>query len=181
MLAHAGGVPEFVATMLVGAALVTGWVGLSRLRERGFAGLPRPMAYLLIGLAPVALVGSIVLPPRFGPQVAPGPRPRSTATISFVRPTPGQVVHGGDLRVDLDLEGGRIVEQTTTNVTPDTGHLHLYLDGELLSMTYGATQDVSVTDVSPGVHRLLAEYVAADHAPFAPRVTATVSFVKAGS
>jgi hypothetical protein len=181
MLAHAGGVPEFLATMLVAAAFVTAWVGVSHLRGRGFAGLPRPIAFVLIGLAPVALVASVVLPPRFGPQVAAGPRPTSTATISFAQPTPGEVVRGGDLRVDLDLQGGRIVEQTTTNITPDTGHLHLFLDGELLSMTYGAAQDISVADLSPGVHRLLAEYVAADHAPFAPRVTATVSFVKAGS
>lgn len=181
MLAHAGGVPEFLATILAGLGFVTGWMGLSRLRGRGFAGLPRPAAFVLIGVAPIALVASVVVPPMVGPKIATGPRPRSTATIAFVLPTPGEVVHGDDLTVDLNLEGGRIVEQTTTAITPDTGHVHLYLDGELLSMTYAGQQDLPVGDLSRGVHRLLAEYVAADHAPFAPRVTATISFVKEGS
>jgi hypothetical protein len=180
MLAHAGGVPEFLATMLAALGFVTGWVGLSRLRHRGFATMPKPLAFLMLGVAPVALVAAVVVPPMFGPRIAPGPRPRSTATISFVEPTPGEVVRGDDLHVRLRLEGGRIVQQTTTNITPDTGHVHVYLDGSLLSMTYGEQRDVPVGDLSPGVHRLLAEYVAADHAPFDPRVTATVSFVKEG-
>lgn len=181
MLAHAGGVHEFLATILAGLGFVTAWVGLSRLRGRGFTGVPRPIAYVLVGLAPVALVASVVVPSMFGPTIAAGPRPRSTATIAFALPTPGQVVRGDDLRVDLDLEGGRIVEQTTTAITPDTGHVHLFVDGELLSMTGGGEQLVPVGDLPPGVHRLLAEYVAADHAPFAPRVTATISFVREGS
>ena len=181
MLAHAGGVPEFVATILVAAGLVVGWIGLSRLRGRGFARLPKAGAYGLIALAPVALVASVVVPQWIGPQVAPGARPRSAATIAFVNPRPGETVRGDDLTVDLDLEGGTIVERTTTDITPDTGHVHVYLDGELLSMTYGTEQDVDVADLSPGAHQLHAEYVAADHAPFSPRVIARVDFVKAAA
>jgi hypothetical protein len=181
MLAHAGGVPEFAATMLAALGFVLGWIGLSRLRHRGFAAMPKPLAYGLLALAPVALVASIVVPQMIGPQVASGPRPRSTATIAFVTPKPGETVRGDTLAVDLDLEGGRIVQQTTTNITPDTGHVHVYLDGELLSMTYGAKQDVDVSGLSPGAHELIAEYVAADHAPFSPRVMAKTTFVKAAS
>ena len=181
MLAHAGGVPEFAATLLAAAGLVLGWIGISRLRHRGFARLPRGAAITLIALAPVALVASVVVPQWIGPQVAAGPRPRSTATLAFVTPTPGETVRGNDLPVRLDLEGGRIVEQTTTNITPDTGHVHVYLDGELLSMTYTAEEHLDVGDLSPGAHQLLAEYVAADHAPFSPRVMARVEFVKAAS
>jgi hypothetical protein len=56
--------------------------------------------------------------------------------------------------------------------------VHLYLDGTLITMTYGAATEIPVGDLNPGVHRLVAEFVAADHAPFNPPVTATVSFVK---
>ena len=178
MLAHAGGADELAATILAAAGLVLAWIAVTRLRGRGFGRMPKAVAVGLGVLAPFALVASVLAPMWFGPTTAGGPRPRSTATIAFVEPAPGDVVRGEEIAVDLAIEGGRIVAETTTNVTPDTGHVHVYLDGELLSMTYGAEQMLPVADLEPGAHRLLAEFVAADHAPFAPRVTATVTFVK---
>jgi hypothetical protein len=179
MLAHAGGVPEVVSTGLVGAAVVTGWIGLSRLRGRGFGSLARPVAWGLVAVAPVALIASLVVPSQLWPSPA-AVRPRSTATIAFVTPSPGQGISGNTLEVRLRLRGGRIVSSSSTTLTPDTGHIHLFLDGAIVSMTYGTSQTVPVSDLSPGPHRLQAEYVAADHAPFQPRVTSTVVFVKQG-
>lgn len=180
-LAHAGGVPELLATLLAAGGLVAGWIGVSRLRGRGFATLPRAAAPILLGLSAIALIGAIVVPTWFETPAADGPRPRSTATISVAEPRDGETVAGDRLRVDVRIEGGRIVEQTTTNIAPDTGHVHLYLDGELLSMTYGSAQELDITGLAPGAHRLLVEFVAADHVPFDPRVRATVTFVKDGS
>ena len=177
MLAHAGGVPEFVSTGLVGAAVVTGWIGQSRLRGRGFGSLARPVAWGLLAVAPVALVASVLVPSRLWPPPA-AVRPRSTATIGFVMPTKGQVVTGDQLDVRLRLEGGRIVASSSRTLTPDTGHVHLFLDGAIVSMTYGVTQKIPVSDLAPGPHRLQAEFVAADHAPFQPRVTTSIVFVK---
>jgi hypothetical protein len=177
MLAHAGGAPEFVSTALVGAAVVTGWIGLSRIRGRGFGSLAVPVAWGLVAIAPVALVASVVVPARVWPPPA-AVRPRSTATVAFVSPTPGEIVSGKKLDARIRLTGGRIVQASTTNLTPDTGHIHLFLDGAIVSMSYGTDQEVPVADLSPGPHRLQAEFVAADHAPFNPRITASVTFVK---
>jgi hypothetical protein len=112
--------------------------------------------------------------------VAAGPGRASTAELYFEDPVKGQVVAADSVEVVLDLEGGRIVEQTSTELTPDTGHVHLVLDGRLVSMTYGLVQVVDLRDVEPGPHTLQAEFVAADHAPFDPRVTAAVRFETEG-
>ena len=180
MLAHAGGTPEFVSSALVAAGLVVGWIGLSRIRGRGFSRVPGWGAWMLIGLAPVVLVASFVVPSALWPQPS-GNRPASTATIAFAEPAPGQVVNGDDLEVLVRVDGATIVEGSSTDLSPDTGHLHLFVDGAIVSMTSGEVQRVPVHDLDPGVHELQAEFVAADHAPFDPRVVITTTFVTEGS
>jgi hypothetical protein len=179
MLAHGGGAPEFASSILVAAGVVAGWVGLSRLRGRGFARVPRSGGIALLALAPLVVVASAVVPSIVWPgSTSGGSRPASTATIGFADPSPGQVVSGDVLSVRLEIEGGTIVVGSSATVTADTGHVHVLLDGELLSMTYGLEQEIGVADLTAGAHRLDAEFVAADHAPFDPPVVTTVTFVK---
>jgi hypothetical protein len=99
-----------------------------------------------------------------------GPRPSSFATVAIVEPAQGSTVIGTTAHVVLNLTGAKIVTETTTTIRPDEGHVHLYVNGQLVSMNYGLEQDIPVT---PGALVLRAEFVAADHAPYNPRVQST--------
>ena len=55
---------------------------------------------------------------------------------------------------------------TTTHIVPNKGHLHLMLDGQLVSMNFKPTATIPV---KPGTHLLVVEFVASDHGPFNPR------------
>jgi hypothetical protein len=125
----------------------------------------------------------VVPPTLFPPNTPiPGPRrPTSTASLAFLRPDAGTSVDDGRLEVVLDLEGGTIVNEASADLAPDTGHIHLTVDGRLVSMTYGVVQVVDVRSLPPGEHDLRAEYVAADHAPFSPRVVASIAFRTEGA
>ena len=122
----------------------------------------------------VAACGSssgATITPSAGPSLtAPTPagsRPSSPAVLTFVSPTNNEVFTGTTLHVALTLQNATIVPATTTNISPTTGHIHLYVDNALVSMNYQLTQDLPV---HPGTYVMYAEFVAADHAPFDPRV-----------
>jgi hypothetical protein len=100
-------------------------------------------------------------------------RPTTKARMQIVAPTPDAVT-GPDFTVTVDVQGGRIVKQTTGKLTPDEGHVHLTLDGKGYVMSYGNRQDFR--NVAAGQHSLQAEFVAKDHAPFTNRPRAFVSF-----
>ena len=96
-----------------------------------------------------------------------GPRPSSPATLEIAQPAAGATITGTSVHVVLKLNGATIVGATTTEIRPDQGHVHLYVNNVLVSMNYGLEQDIPV---QPGSIALKAEFVAADHAPFSPRV-----------
>ena len=129
-----------------------------------------------VGLGIVA-AGCFVVATAIPFFIRPGPsfvRPSSTARLEILSPRPGEVFQGSPARVPvaLRLTGGRIVPVTSSHLIPNAGHIHLSLDGTLVSMSGLEAQIVA----SPGRHVLQAEFVAVDHAPFHPRVIATVTF-----
>ncbi len=101
-------------------------------------------------------------------------RPSSTAKLTLVSPTQGESFTGSTVPVRVSLEGAKIVPITSTNLKPNEGHLHLFLDGQIVSMNYQA--DATLHEVTPGQHTLKVEFVATDHAPFDPRVFVEVTF-----
>ncbi len=188
MLAHAGAADESLAIAMVFAALWVGWIGWSRMRGTGFGRLPTAAGPGLLVLAVVTLGASAIVPGMvFGPtptspaeptETPAGPRIASTATLAFAQPTQAEAIAGKELRVVLDLQDGTVIDATTTDIRPDEGHIHLSVDGALVSMTYGTVQVVGIEELDPGEHTLDAEFVAADHLPFDPPVIASVTFTK---
>jgi hypothetical protein len=112
--------------------------------------------------------------PTPSPTIFAGPRPASTASLTIVTPTNGEVVHGSTVDLKVDLKGAQIVPLTSTVLTPNRGHIHVSLDDQLISMTTGT--DLKIPNVAPGHHLLTVEFVATDHGPFDPRVVALVEF-----
>jgi hypothetical protein len=185
MIAHAGAADESMAVaMLVAAAWIT-WSAWQRLKGRGFPRLSHGGAYGLLGLAVVLVVGAALLPRAIFPRTpvpsagATGPRIASSATLSFVEPAEGARVGDDQLEVVLDLEGATVVQGTSSSLAPDEGHIHLSVDGQLVSMTYGEVQVVDLRPWGPGPHTIEAEFVASDHLAFDPPVVTRVRVTEA--
>jgi len=107
-------------------------------------------------------------------------RPATSAQVSIVSPSPGALIRGNTVHVAIALSGATITRVYSTTITPTLGHIHLYLDNQLIYMNYTLQQDVTV---HPGLqYSLYAEFVASDHFPFHPRdVTNTIFFSVAPS
>jgi hypothetical protein len=101
-------------------------------------------------------------------------RPASTAKLTILAPRNGQTVSSQTPEVRLGLKGAKIVPQTSTHIQPDQGHVHLLVDGQLVAMNYGLNE--RLPKLNPGQHLVQVEFVAADHAPFEPRVLAQAAF-----
>lgn len=110
-----------------------------------------------------------------GGDGTPTTRPSSPATVTIESPTNGEQFPAGTaIPVNVDLTGAKIVQQTTKNITPTTGHIHLLVDDKVVSMNYQTTN--TLEGVEPGMHVMKVEFVAADHLPFDPRVVSAVTF-----
>jgi hypothetical protein len=177
VLAHAGGhtlKQAGLETLLLFVCCGLG-VAAFQLREARVLGRPHLASRGLAVLAGAALVLAYVVPALSGPPKIASVRPSTDAKISILFPQPHQVLRGNPatIRVPLRVLGARIVTQTSIRLVPDKGHIHLYLDGALVTMAYA---DATTIQAYPGSHRLVAELVAVDHGPFRPPVMASVSF-----
>jgi hypothetical protein len=140
-----------IGTLLMATALTVAGCGGGSAGGQSSAGLPSGV--------PASGVAS--------GSAAPAARPSSPAMVKIVQPTNGETVTGSSVHVVLSLTGARIVPATTTNIRPDEGHVHLYVDNVLVSMNYALEEDLPV---HAGTYVIKAEFVASDHAPFNPRV-----------
>ena len=102
-------------------------------------------------------------------------RPATAAQIQILQPTPNELT-SPDLTIRFNVVGGAVVPSTkiTGQLRGDQGHIHVSVDGTLVSMAFGTTQDLH--GLKPGIHTLSAEWVAIDHLPFRNRVVQDVLF-----
>ncbi len=175
-LAHTGGqtpLQKGVETLLLLAAVALGWAAI-RLRDVRLFGRARIAGWAVGLVAAAALVLAFLVPSMFAVKIA-SVRPSTNAKVMFLSPMPGQVLVGDPaaVRVWIRVAGARIVTGASTHLVSDKGHVHLYLDGTFLTSVYGPS---TTFYAFPGIHRLKAEFMAVDHGPFSPPVTATVSF-----
>ena len=101
-------------------------------------------------------------------------RPTTPAKLTILSPEPGSTT-GSSVLLRMQLTGATVVEPSqVSGIDPTEGHIHVSVDGKLVSMAFGLTQPVR--GLTPGQHTILAAFVASDHRPFANRVIATVVF-----
>jgi hypothetical protein len=116
------------------------------------------------------------------PTTLPSPaaeRPSSTAKLTLVEPASGAVLGPEDVRVRLELTGAQLTKEVSRNLSPDEGHIHLRLDGETITLLGDLDENLAEIlgePVASGPHLLEAEFVAADHGPFDPRIIVSVPF-----
>src|SRR5205807_352083 len=94
--------------------------------------------------------------------------------LQIVEPTPNQVT-GPDATLRMTLAGARLVPANTGKPRSDEGHVHVFLDGQLVSMV-SLTTTYDAHNLTPGSHTFRAEFVAADHLPFKNPVVTFVVF-----
>ena len=127
----------------------------------------RPQVSLALLVAALVLgVGSVGLMPKSPPARSLG--------VSIIRPRAGAIVAAGKpIDVEVALKGGRLTK-SVTGTAPNAGHLHVLVDGAIVSMS--ASTVVPVT-LSPGRHVIEVDFVAPNHLPFAPPVSDTIDVI----
>jgi hypothetical protein len=140
---------------------------------RGLVGRRLPIAVACISLALVAAGCGHSAATTSTTQ--PAARPATNARLAIISPAPNAAT-GRTVNLVVQLTNARLAppSQTGGQIRPDRGHIHVSVDGVLVSMP------VSLTDplppLAPGPHTVQAEFVASDHLPFANRVVAAVTF-----
>lgn len=122
-----------------------------------------------------------------GDEAAEESMPMGSASVTILEPANGTTVMGPNVVVRLSTSGVSIVP--AGDMTPGTGHHHLYLDADVESMTApvptvpgsiihmgNAASEYTFEGVAPGQHRLIAVVADGAHVPLNPPVVDTITF-----
>jgi hypothetical protein len=117
----------------------------------------------------------------------PAAAPAAPRSVTILEPAEGAEITGSSVQVRLAVTGVPIVP--AGDLTPGTGHHHLYLDAEITPPTQpvptvpgsivhmgNAASEFRFDSVQPGTHRLIAVVADGVHVPLQPWVVDTVTF-----
>lgn len=150
------GGPEIELLILAGAMLVLGVVFF-------FQKSVKPILSLVLVLGAFAVSGGAFVFKSDGSAEATAIR----ATISIVEPAEGARVPANEpVPVEIDLQGGTLTAESRSEDDTE-GHLHVYVDGELVSMP---ATDAPEVELEPGSHEITVEFTQADHRSYEPRI-----------
>lgn len=91
------------------------------------------------------------------------------AAIAIASPADGDTVEAGTVPVEIELTGAELAGESSSE---DGGHVHVYVDGDVVDMP--SALDVEV-ELEPGEHEVEVEFVDADHAALDPPVVDAVT------
>ena len=93
-------------------------------------------------------------------------------SVVITSPKPGDVVAAEEpVPIEVALNGGSLATSASAR---DGGHLHVFVDGEVVAMPNSLQPTV---ELAPGKHRLKVEYVAQDHTRLDPPVEDEIELV----
>lgn len=94
------------------------------------------------------------------------------ASITLVSPEDGATVCGSPLVVVTDVENFNLTNETIEDPPPDTGHMHVYLNGQEVAQSDQET--VEVADVADLEYQLTVDLARADHQALDPYAGQTI-------
>jgi hypothetical protein len=130
-----------------------------------FSKTTKPMVPVVLLLVAFATgVGAFALG---GSPTPSGTVPAPDVTVEIQQPSDGDVMPAGrTFSLDVQIEGGELTDDTQSS-DPTRGHLHVFVDGELIAMPATPTPEVQL---EPGEHDVAVEFAAADHRSFSPKI-----------
>lgn len=133
----------------------------------------KPQVPVILVLAALALtVGAFAFDT---PDETKGNGISTDAEVVIVDPSDGGTIAAGEtLTLEIRIDGGSLTTENTTD-EPDAGHLHIYVDGKLVSMPSVATPKIDGEDLPAGEHEIIVEFTQADHRPWDPPVQTAIT------
>jgi hypothetical protein len=156
----AGG-PDLELFLFAAALLVLGVVLFLQKSAKPVVSVVLLIAALAVGTGAFAFGGSSS---STSSGTAPAP---DGVEVQITAPDDGSSVPAGrPLTVEADINGGRLTTATESD-DPTQGHLHVFVDDELISMPTRPAQEV---ELEAGDHTIVVEFTTADHRSFEPRI-----------